>query len=66
VLESGRDARIKTVAPVSHVDAAGIERADVHALAVRIKQERLRRESTRPAELAMSPELVVKERSWFR
>jgi hypothetical protein len=66
VLESGRDARFKTVAPVSNVDAAGTERADVHALAVRIKEERLRRESTRPAELAMSSALVVKERSWCR
>lgn len=37
VLESGRDARFEAVARVSNIDAAGIERADVHALTIRIK-----------------------------
>ena len=36
VLSSGRDARFEAVAPVTNVDAAGIERADVHAMTIRI------------------------------
>jgi DNA-binding beta-propeller fold protein YncE len=36
VLESGRDARFESVAPVSNIDGAGIERADVHAITLRI------------------------------
>jgi YVTN family beta-propeller protein len=35
VLRGGRDARFEAVAPVSNVDAEGVERADVHALALR-------------------------------
>jgi hypothetical protein len=35
VLRGGRDARIEAVAPVSNVDAQGVERADVHALVLR-------------------------------
>ena len=35
VIESGRNAVFEAVAPASNVDAAGVERADVHALAVR-------------------------------
>jgi len=37
VLESGRHARFEAVAPVTNVDAAGVERADVHAMTIRIK-----------------------------
>jgi hypothetical protein len=36
VNESGRDGRLIGVAPVSNLDAAGIERADVHAISLRI------------------------------
>ena len=35
VTEGGRSATFEAVAPATNVDAAGIERADVHALAVR-------------------------------
>jgi hypothetical protein len=35
VLASGRSGRFESVARVSNVDASGVERADVHALAVR-------------------------------
>jgi hypothetical protein len=35
VLSSGRSGRFEAVAPITNVDAAGIERVDVHALAVR-------------------------------
>lgn len=35
VTEGGRNATFEAVAPATNVDAAGIERADVHALAVR-------------------------------
>lgn len=38
VLEDGRWARFEAVAPVSNVDADGIERADVHALALRLRR----------------------------
>ena len=38
VLESGRDARFEAIAPVTNRDAAGIERADVHAMTVRLKR----------------------------
>ena len=37
VLESGRAGVLEARAAVSNVDAAGVERADVHAMAVRIK-----------------------------
>lgn len=37
VLESGRGGILEATAGVSNVDAAGVERADVHAMAVRIK-----------------------------
>jgi hypothetical protein len=36
VLQDGRSARFEAVAPVSNVDAAGVERADVHAMALRV------------------------------
>jgi DNA-binding beta-propeller fold protein YncE len=36
VIESGRDAIVETVARVSNVDASGVERADVHAMTIRI------------------------------
>jgi hypothetical protein len=36
VLEDGRWARFEAIAPASNVDAAGVERADVHALAIRV------------------------------
>lgn len=35
VTAGGRNGRFEAVAPVTNVDAAGIERADVHALAIR-------------------------------
>jgi DNA-binding beta-propeller fold protein YncE len=38
VLESGRNARFESVAPVTNVDAAGIERADIHAMTIRVKK----------------------------
>jgi DNA-binding beta-propeller fold protein YncE len=37
VIESGRDAIVEAVARVSNVDASGVERADVHAMTIRIK-----------------------------
>jgi DNA-binding beta-propeller fold protein YncE len=36
VLEDGRDASFESVAPVSDVDPAGVERADVHAMTLRV------------------------------
>jgi DNA-binding beta-propeller fold protein YncE len=36
VTRAGRDARFEAVAPVSNVDAAGVERADVHAMTIRV------------------------------
>jgi len=38
VLRNGGSARFEAVAPVSNVDADGIERADVHALALRVRR----------------------------
>jgi len=38
VLEGGRNARFEGVARVSNVDSAGIERADVHAMTVRLRR----------------------------
>ncbi|MGB2715149.1 MAG: hypothetical protein WBC51_13285 [Vicinamibacterales bacterium] len=38
VLESGRDARFESVAPVTNPDAGGVERADVHAMTIRLKK----------------------------
>jgi YVTN family beta-propeller protein len=38
VLRSGRDAVFEAVAPVSNVDGEGIERADVHAMTVRVRK----------------------------
>jgi hypothetical protein len=37
VLESGRDARFEGIAPISNKDAMDIERADIHALGLRLK-----------------------------
>jgi hypothetical protein len=37
VLESGRDAIVEAVARVSNIDAAGVERADVHAMTIRVR-----------------------------
>jgi DNA-binding beta-propeller fold protein YncE len=37
VISSGRDAIFESVARVSNVDAGGIERADVHAMTVRVR-----------------------------
>jgi hypothetical protein len=37
VLESGRNARFEAVARVTNVDAGGVERADVHAMTIRLK-----------------------------
>ncbi|HET9702984.1 MAG TPA: hypothetical protein VFP85_03045 [Vicinamibacterales bacterium] len=37
VLQGGRGGLFEAVARVSNVDAAGVERADIHAMAVRIK-----------------------------
>jgi hypothetical protein len=37
ILESGRGATFEAVARVSNVDAAGVERADVHAMTLRIR-----------------------------
>jgi hypothetical protein len=36
VTEGGRNAVFEAVAPASNVDAAGVERADVHAMTVRL------------------------------
>jgi YVTN family beta-propeller protein len=38
VLESGRNARFESVAPVTNIDAGGVERADIHALTIRIEK----------------------------
>jgi DNA-binding beta-propeller fold protein YncE len=37
VLENGRNARFEAVARVTNVDAAGVERADIHAMTTRIR-----------------------------
>ena len=37
IKESGRNGVFETVAPVSNVDGTGVERADVHAMTLRIK-----------------------------
>jgi DNA-binding beta-propeller fold protein YncE len=37
VTESGRNGVFEALAPVSNVDAGGVERADVHAMTIRIK-----------------------------
>jgi hypothetical protein len=37
VRESGRNATLEAVARVSNIDGLGIERADVHAMTIRIK-----------------------------
>ena len=42
LLRNGRSARFEAVAPVTNVDAAGIERADVHAMALRVIEGRHR------------------------
>ena len=36
VLEGGRNAVFEAVAPASNIDASGVERADVHAMTLRI------------------------------
>jgi DNA-binding beta-propeller fold protein YncE len=38
VTESGRNAIFEAVAPASNVDSMGVERADVHAMTIRIRQ----------------------------
>jgi hypothetical protein len=38
VKENGRDGVFESVAPMSNVDAGRIERADAHALAIRLKR----------------------------
>ena len=40
VQRNGRGARFEAVAPVSNVDAGGVERADVHAMALRLRRSR--------------------------
>ena len=37
VLQGGRSGFFEAVARASNIDAAGIERADVHALSIRLK-----------------------------
>jgi hypothetical protein len=37
VTQSGRNGVFEAVAPVSNVDATGVERADVHAMTLRIR-----------------------------
>jgi hypothetical protein len=37
VIRGGRDGVFEAVAPVSNVDAGGVERADVHAMTLRLK-----------------------------
>ena len=37
ILEGGRDAVFEAVAPVSNIDGSGVERADVHAMTVRLR-----------------------------
>lgn len=37
VTQEGRDARLEAVAPVTNIDATGIERADVHAMTLRVR-----------------------------
>jgi hypothetical protein len=37
VLQGGRDGRFEAVARVSNIDAQGVERADVHAMSVRVR-----------------------------
>jgi hypothetical protein len=37
VLEAGRGGLFEALAPVSNVDPSGVERADVHALTIRLK-----------------------------
>jgi YVTN family beta-propeller protein len=38
VLRAGRSGRLEAVARVSNVDAQGVERADVHAMALRVRR----------------------------
>jgi hypothetical protein len=38
VLESGRNTRFESVAPVTNIDVNGVERADVHAMTTRIRK----------------------------
>jgi hypothetical protein len=37
VLQGGRGGKFEAIAEASNVDAGGVERADVHALTVRVK-----------------------------
>jgi hypothetical protein len=37
VTQGGRNARFEAVAPVSNIDAGGVERGDVHAMTLRVK-----------------------------
>jgi hypothetical protein len=38
VLSNGRDARFESVAPVTNLDTNGVERADVHAMTIRVRR----------------------------
>jgi hypothetical protein len=38
VLESGRSGFFEAIAPVSNLDAGGVERADVHAMTLRVRR----------------------------
>ena len=37
VLEGGRSGAFEGLAPASNIDSGGVERADVHALSIRLK-----------------------------
>jgi hypothetical protein len=50
VRQGGRSGIFKAVAPVSNVDQGGVERADVHALTIRLKREQSRGGLTLPGE----------------
>jgi hypothetical protein len=39
VTEGGRNAVFEAVAPASNIDSAGVERADVHAMTLRVPQK---------------------------
>jgi YVTN family beta-propeller protein len=40
VLDAGRDAQFESIARVTNLDGTGVERADVHALTVRVRKTR--------------------------
>jgi hypothetical protein len=37
VTQGGRSGQVESIAPASNVDAGGVERADMHALSIRLK-----------------------------